>query len=65
MANASACSLYTITSLNYLATPFLVLSYAESMVYWGYWGFVPHGVAIALYILLPVVFKPAKSGKKD
>ena len=26
------------------------------MQYWAYWGFAPHGLALALYFLLPILF---------
>ena len=38
---------------------------APSMAFWGFWGLVPHSVAVVLFILLPVVFKPAKSIQRD
>lgn len=38
---------------------------APSMAFWGFWGLVPHRVAVLLFILLPVVFKPAKSTQRD
>ena len=31
----------------------------------AFWGLVPHSVAVVLFILLPVVFKPAKSIQRD
>ena len=93
------CSLLlTMVSLNYLATPFLLLSGMQtflsglqgrvlcdtlvgsaccartillsmdgdvrvfwgaagpSLQYWRHWGFLPHGMAFALYIATPVLF---------
>jgi len=51
------CSLLlTMVSLNYLATPFLLLSAGPSLQYWRHWGFLPHGTAFALYIATPVLF---------
>ena len=38
---------------------------APSMAFWGFWGLVPHSVAVVLFILLPVVFKPSKSIQRD
>ena len=38
---------------------------APPMAFWGFWGLVPHSVAVVLFILLPVVFKPAKSIQRD
>jgi hypothetical protein len=61
-----ACSLcLTVTSLNYLATPFLLLSADKSLQYWRHWGFAPHGIALGLYILLPIIFAPRKAPKGE
>lgn len=61
-----ACSLsLTVTSLNYLATPFLLLSAEKSIQYWMYWGFVPHIISLALYVLLPIVFAVKKPPKVE
>jgi len=61
-----ACSLtLTVTSLNYLATPFLLLSAAESLQYWGHWYFAPHVIVAALFVGLPIVFAPKKPAKTD
>ena len=38
---------------------------APSMAFWGFWGLVPHSVAVVLFILLPFVFKTAKSTERD
>ena len=38
---------------------------APSMAFWGFWGLVPRSLAVVLFILLPVVFKPAKSIQRD
>jgi hypothetical protein len=47
----------TLCSLNYLATPFLVLSLEKAHVYWSYWYYAPHFIALALYLAVPVLFK--------
>ena len=38
---------------------------APPMAFWGLWGLVPHSVAVVLFILLSVVFKPAKSIQRN
>ena len=34
----------------------ILLNMCVLMQYWAYWGFAPHGLALALYFLLPILF---------
>jgi lysophospholipid acyltransferase len=56
----------TLSSLNYCAVPFVALSFDESIGYWIYWRFAPHFLALALYLLVPIIFKsPSRPAKKE
>ena len=55
----------TISSLNYCAVPFVVLSFEQAIRFWIYWRFAPHLIALALYLLVPIVLKAPKPAKKE
>ena len=56
----------TISSLNYCAVPFIVLSFDRAIQYWIYWRFAPHFIATGLLFAVPAVLKaPKPAAKKE
>ncbi len=57
----------TTTSFNYCAVPFTALSFERSIAFWMYWRFIPHFIAVGLFLLVPIVLKspPKELTKKE
>ncbi|KAF9202846.1 lysophospholipid acyltransferase [Haplosporangium sp. Z 27] len=57
--------LMTQVSMNYLSMPFLILTFKDSMELWKDLYFIPHIGAIAVIILVPILFPTKRKSRQE